>query len=503
VPQFLQHVHIGWGGFFTTLAILIALLFVRRLLPADRRRRGRTALAFLALSLLLRLVAGGLLSLEEPGAASVVSFLAILLESFGVTGVVALLVFDIGLARVHINVPSLVRDILMGLALAVITIGVLQTAGVNLVGLITTSAVLTAVIGLALQSTISNLFAGLSLQVDRTIGVGDWVLVGGRVGRVDEIKWRSTLLVTRDGDSVIVPNSHMLTNEVVNYSKPSRSHRVSLKLGVHYRHPPNEVKRVLVDAARGVRGVLDSPAPDCAPSEFGDSAVVYTLRYWVDDVQREVAIDGEIRTRVWYATQRAGVEIPFPIREVFMHEVSAERAEREKEHEIDERANALAQTDLFGALDQNDRKILARTLRMISFADGERIIRQGEEGSSPYLVRAGEVGVRLAVDGAEREVATIHAGQFFGEMSLMTGEPRRATCVAKGDVTCYEMQYEAFRRVLEGKPQIAEQISSVLGSRQSALEGERDNLSAEARARAAAENSSRLLARIRDFFNLG
>src|SRR5262245_53151136 len=107
MPQFLQHVHIGWGGFFTTLGILVALLFLRRLLTVDRRRRGRTALAFLALSLILRLGAGGLLSMEEPGAASVVSFLAILLEAFGITGFVALVVFDIGLARIRIDVPSL------------------------------------------------------------------------------------------------------------------------------------------------------------------------------------------------------------------------------------------------------------------------------------------------------------------------------------------------------------------------------------------------------------
>jgi small-conductance mechanosensitive channel/CRP-like cAMP-binding protein len=503
MADILRQVHIGWGGFFTTLGILVALLFVRRLLTADRRRRGRVALAFLALSIMLRLGAGGLLALQEEGSASVVSFLAILLESFGITGFVALVVFDISLARVRINVPSLVRDIVMGIALAIITIGVLQTAGVNLVGLITTSAVLTAVIGLALQSTISNLFAGLSLQVDRTIGVGDWVLVGGRTGRISEIKWRSTLLVTRDGDSVILPNAHMLSNEVVNYSKPTRNHRVTMKLGVHYRHPPNEVKRVLLEAARGVPGVLDEPAPDCFPSQFGDSAVVYSLRYWVDDVQREATIDGEIHTRAWYATQRAGIQIPYPIRDVFVHEITAEQAQREHEHEIEERANALAQTDLFGALDQADRQKLARSLTMVSFADGERIIRQGEPGDSLYLVRAGEVGVRLSVDGAEREVAVLRAGQFFGEMSLMTGEPRKATCSAKGDATCYVMQHGAFRRVIAAKPQIAEQISAVLGQRQSALEGERGNLSAEARARAAAENSSRLLARIRDFFNLG
>jgi small-conductance mechanosensitive channel/CRP-like cAMP-binding protein len=503
MPELLKHVHISWDGFFFTLGILIALLFARRLLTVDRRKRGRTALVFLALSLVLRLGAGGLFGIDEPGAGNVLGFLAILLEAFGITGVVALLAFDIGLARVHVTVPSLVRDIVQGIALAVITIGVLQSAGVNLVGLITTSAVLTAVIGLALQSTISNLFAGLSLQVDRTLGVGDWVHVGQRIGRIAEIKWRSTLLVTRDGDNIILPNAFLLQNEVLNYSKPTREHRIAMHVGIHYRHPPNDVKRVLVEAASGVPGVLESPAPDCFPTEFGESAIVYALRYWIDDVQREAAIDGEIKTRVWYATHRAGIEIPAPIRTVYTHAVTDEATRREQEHEVAARAQALAQTDLFRTLDEADRQLLAQSLKTEGFAAGERIIRQGDPGDSLYLVRAGAVAVLFAVDGVEREVAALGPGKFFGEMSLMTGEPRRASCAAKEDTTCWVVEHRAFRRMLAAKPQVAEQISAALGDRQTALEGERENLSAEAQARRAAENSSRLLARIRDFFNLG
>src|SRR5262252_1691096 len=126
MPEILQHVHVSWDGFLLTLGILVALLFVRRLLPADRRGRGRAALAFLALSLVLRLAAGGLQSIDQDKAASVVVFLSVLLEAFGITGFVALLVFDIGFARVRLSVPSLVRDIIQGVVLVVITIGVLQ-----------------------------------------------------------------------------------------------------------------------------------------------------------------------------------------------------------------------------------------------------------------------------------------------------------------------------------------------------------------------------------------
>lgn len=503
MPELFKHVQISWDGFLVTLAIFLALLFVRLLLPAGRRRHGRIALILLGLSLVLRLVAGGLGQLERPGVANVIAFVAVFAGAFGIAGTVALVLFDIGLARLRVQVPSLVRDIVVAVAAAVITIALLQDAGVNLVGLITTSAVLTAVVGLALQSTISNLFAGLSLQMDRTIAVGDWVKIGSRVGRVAEIKWRSTLLVTRDGENVILPNAHFLSNEVCNFSKPAPEHRLTMTVGVHYRHPPNEVKQVLLSAVEGVEGALANPPPDCLPVEFADSFILYALRYWVRDVARETAIDGEVRTRVWYATQRAGIEIPVPIRNVLMTQISAETLLQEHEKGFIDRRAALAETELFRNLAEPDRELLARGLKTVRFGAGERIIRQGDPGDSLYLVAAGEVVVRLAVDGAEREVATLRAGQFFGEMSLMTGEPRRATCAAKGDATCYVVLHSALASVLESKPEIAEQISRILAERQSALEGERDNLSAEARARRAAENGARLLARIRDFFHLG
>src|SRR5262249_35043329 len=174
-----------------------------------------------------------------------------------------------------------------------------------------------------------------------------------------------------------------------------------------------------------------------------------------------------------------------------------------EKQEQSERQAALAGTELFGGLDPEERQLLALVLKTESFASGEQIIRQGENGTSLYLIRDGEVGVRLAVAGHEREVATLHRGEFFGEMPLMTGEPRRATCAAKGDTSCYVIEHEALRRVLTAKPEVAEIVSTALGRRQSALEGERENLSAEARALRAEENSSRFLARIRNFFNLG
>src|SRR5262249_43555436 len=149
---------------------------------------------------------------------------AVLLLAFGLTGLSGLVLFDLAF-RNRLTMPTILRDIVQAAAFFIILLIVLRRSGVNLLSLIPTSAVLTAVIGLALQNTIANMFAGLSLQLDRTLNVGDWIQMGNRIGRITHIKWRSTFLVTRDGNNVILPNGELLRQEVLNYSKPSSVHR--------------------------------------------------------------------------------------------------------------------------------------------------------------------------------------------------------------------------------------------------------------------------------------
>src|SRR5262249_33345471 len=172
----------------------------------------------------------------------------------------------------------------------------LDQRGVDAGSLVATGSVVTAVIGFALQSTIANVFAGMALPFEGEVRIGDWIRVGGHVGLVQEIKWRATTILTRDGDVVVVPNNQLLTADVTNFSQPSPSHRMTITIGLHYRHAPNDVKAVLLEAVRSVPGVLTVPPPDAAPLDFGDSAVTYRLRYWIADFTDEITLDGEVRT---------------------------------------------------------------------------------------------------------------------------------------------------------------------------------------------------------------
>jgi len=486
----------------TAVGALAALILLRRRLPREHRDHGSVLQIFLVVGASLALLRLGLVAVGGGHLAfgRVMSVLATFFVAMGAVGTAVMGVFEILPARANLRFPLLVRDLILFLAFVVVLFGVLGQSGVDVSSMLTTSAVLTAIIGLALQSTLTNLMSGILLHMDRSLGVGDWVQFGTRKGCIAEIHWRSTVLRTTDGDTIIIPNGQIVAQEVHNYSRPSPAHRVWLKIGVHYRHPPNEVRRVLVEAVRETPGVLDGREPDCFPVEFGDSAIVYALRYWIDRFDQASEIEGEVRTRVWYAAERAGLEFPFPIRTV----ITGEQAMAEKQpapREMAARLAALEQVDLFTSLVPSEREMLASGLRAMPFAAGEPIIRQGTPGDSMFIIARGRIHVSLNQAGMNTLMATLGPGDFVGEMSLMTGEPRTATCLAASDVMTYELDHATFQRLLTTRPAVADHMSSLLAARQLHIEKKGGELNARAAVQTA-ERKTHLLQKIRSFFEL-
>ncbi len=483
-----------WAETWGVLVGLVVLIALRRVVDVDARARTRTPGIFLLAALVFRAAAsiapGAGLGAGGVGALRVLAVLCLIVASVGMAGIVF---FDLLLRRRP--VPTVVRDMAQLLVVVAIFVGILYEHGFDPVSLAATGGVLTAVVGFALQSTIANLFAGVALPIEGQLAIGDWIEVGGHVGRIREMRWRSTTVVTKSGDTIIMPNNQLITTTVNNFSRPSPSHRTVVRVGFHYRHPPNEVKAVLLDAVRGMPGLVESPAPDCFPVEFGDSAVTYALRVWIDDYLRLEPIEGEVRTRVWYAARRAGFEIPYPIRTIV-------GATAEVEDATASRIAALGRVDVLAPLDDTSRARLANALREQRFGAGEHIIRQDAPGDSLFIIARGDVEVRVSVDGAHRRIATLGPGEFFGEMSLMTGERRTATCTAIGDTVCYVIDQPAFRCVLDARPSLAEDISGILAERQVELDESREGLGAEARARRAREARSQLLTAIRRVFGI-
>jgi small-conductance mechanosensitive channel len=470
LPSRLAHEWSGQGSLpFVAVALLAVLFLLRFIVPASERGRVKAGI-FFAGAYLVSVLALGLFHPPVPPAThhDWLRLLSVLLFSFGVVIVAGLLLFDVVLVRREI--PRILRDLIQGVAYLITAALVLTRSEVDVTKVFTASVLTTAVIGLALQDTLGNVMSGLALQLERDLEIGDWISLDDRIsGRIRDVRWRATTIVTKNGDLMLIPNSAITRATIVNYTRPTTAHRQWINVRVHFRHPPARVREVIMEAVRGQPFVRADPSPDCILREFKDDASIYSIRYWMDDVQRDDSMDSAVRCAVWYALHRAGMEIPFPSRNVNLTEMNEDRARRKDDEEYARRVDALSRVDVFRALDAEKIDRLSRRLRMLMFGPGETILRQGDPGDSLYVVRSGAVAVQIGVLGAFKEVATLSDGQFFGEMSLMTGATRAATVVAKSDVECYIVDKEAFQEILQEKPELAGIISDILARRQVAL----------------------------------
>jgi small-conductance mechanosensitive channel/CRP-like cAMP-binding protein len=448
-----------------TLALL-ALPVLRRLAPRSRRHRGGSARLFLGLALLLAAAAIGLGAMATVSPGNVLQLFGVLALMLGLVGLGGLFVFDVVLPRLGIDVPSILRDLILLAVAVALGMGFLRLAGLDVFSIVTTSAVLTAVIGLALQSTIANVFGGLGLQLDRTLRRGEWIEVGSHVGKILEIGWRSTRIQTKDGDTVFVPNSELISKDVRNFARPVGAHRVTVRVGFHYRHPPNEVGHVLLAAIRGIPGVADHPAPECGPAEFAESAVVYALRYWITDFAHDYAIDEDVHARIWYAAQRAALEIPFPIRTLVSQHGAARARAAAEEHEQEEVLRLLETTEPFEGLEAGSRRRCARGIRRLEFGRGEHVLAPDEPADSVYLIDSGEVTVHLRSNGTSREGVTLRAGELVGRKLL----PGHASCTAHSDVVLYRFDHRALGEVVAADPRMRAGLSAIAEARQTLFE---------------------------------
>lgn len=363
-------------------------------------------------------------------------------------------------------VPRIFVDVVQFGLYGVVVVLTLHTAGLETGELLTTSALLTAVVGLALQDTLGNVFSGLAMQIGQPFEVGDWIAIdGGQHGRVIEIGWRATKLVTLDDTEIIVPNGVIAKSVVRNFTRPTPVERRRVKVGVEYGTPPERAKAVLVDAVSAVPGVLEDPRPGVVMLDYADSALVFEVRYYLDDHRAAEQTDGRVRERIWYALRRAGIGIPFPQRDLHVHTHDAQEA---RQRAIDRRDRALSHVALFDVLPAAGHRALAANSEERLYGSDEVIVRQGDKGSQLFVVIEGQVAV-LAGHPPD-EVARLGPDAFFGEMSLLTGAVRSATVRTVTASRLLVVDAQALAPVLEAHPEVTEQLSKALAERSSALE---------------------------------
>ncbi|HXX94560.1 MAG TPA: mechanosensitive ion channel family protein [Planctomycetota bacterium] len=396
-------------------------------------------------------------------------------------------------------IAPIIRDLVRVLILAgIFVLGVKQAfPEVDIGALVTTSAILSVVVGLALQESLSNVFSGIMLTIDRPFKPGDWVEVDGKEGKVLDSNWRSTRIHTREDDLIYIPNSTMAKSSIINLTDPTPEHLCRKKVGIEYSAPPNRVRTVLVNMMLHVDGVLKEPAPDVFLIAFEDSSITYELRYWIEAYDRRNRIDSEVMRGVWYHLKREGISIPAPIRDVYLHRHKPERRPEEV-------IVLLRRVDILAPLKEEDMLMLAEDLSHHLFARGEAICKQGDPGSTFYIIKAGTVGVKVkGSDGVEAEVARLTPGSYFGEMSLLTGEPRSSTCTALEDCELLCLDRDSFGVLLSENPPVAQAMSDILAARSQAtkerLHKERETMS-KPRTQDEEAGSRRILEKIRGIF---
>jgi small-conductance mechanosensitive channel/CRP-like cAMP-binding protein len=426
----------------------------------------------------------------------------LLLASIGRSGFVVLVDVLWSQRRAR-PLPKILRDVMQGLVFALVGLLVLRAAGVEPGSLLTTSALLTAVLGLSLQDTLGNLFAGLAIQAQQPFGVGDWIQFdddADHIGKVHEINWRATRILTLTQVEITIPNALAAKAPLVNYSRPNHVVRQDVRVVAPASVSPDKARHWMLQALRHTPYVLPAPEPHVVTVDYDERGIIYEVRFFITAFDLREMIKGDVRERIWYALHREGYEIPVPGRRVEVVRRAPQPA-KESTDSADYRYRLLSRLDLFQGLTQEQIKTLAQHCRHQAYGHEELIVRQGDRTSEMFIVERGQVRIEADLQGSDQPhiISTLDRGDFFGEMSLLTGEARVANVVATEETEVLVLTRETFAPIIESNPTLADRISRVLAERRKRLH---EAAGTSASPVAPTTEQAELLKRIRRFFSL-
>ena len=368
------------------------------------------------------------------------------------------------------QIPKFLREIFSALffILAVLIV-VSRIYGVQPSGVLLSSTVVVGIIGWAMQDLLGNVISGVALQVGKPFKAGDWLIVESQHAEVIEVNWRSTRLRTNDDHYLDIPNTQIVRSTIVNLSYPSHLHAMRMRIGLDGDTPPNRVKQVLLGAASESHGILTTPPPKVFLVEFADSSITYEIKFWMENHAAYNEISDGLRTSVWYALQRAHIAIPNPIRVV-----QIERKRPAAFHLPEETRALIRNKPFFKCLTDDQVKQIVESATVCLFGRGEHIVVQGAQGSSMFILLTGEAAVFVRHHDHETEparVASLQSGDYFGEMSLLTGEARSATVIASADCQVLEIAKSQLGQILQENTELLTSLSEMLAQRRLDNEG--------------------------------
>lgn len=377
-------------------------------------------------------------------------------------------------------VPRLVKDIF---TIIIYVIAITGIVGVvfkkSVTGFWTTSGIIGLILGFALKNVILDVFTGLAINIDRSYKIGDWIKVHGigsgenLVGQIIEINWRTTRLHTEDDSIVVLPNSLLGTQVVTNYWGAGPESRFETEpFCLDFSVPIERAKRILSAGAMAVvgqKGILENPQPQVMVNGTKALGVEYKVRFWMQPWQDGItqgAAKSLVTTSILEHLKQAGITPAYPKQDIFYAEMPKRYFDVQS---VKDKMELLHRAELFKHLNKQELQELAENMKLRRFAQGTKIIKQGEAGDSMFIVSEGLLHAYIQTgtnnNQTEIKVGQIEPGEFFGEMSLLTGAPRSATIVAATDVIVHEITKDHMNTLFSRRPEIVETISLVIAER--------------------------------------
>jgi small-conductance mechanosensitive channel/CRP-like cAMP-binding protein len=394
------------------------------------------------------------------------------------------------------EITSLLRTV-VSVAVYIIAFAIIfqaQYPGVNLGSIFAGSAIFGIVVGLALQDTLGNLFAGIALQADQPFQVGDVVSIANRgTGVVENVSWRGVKIRTFQNKLLIISNSVLGKESIEVASKGSLNARI-VNFNTLSSNSPAKTIQVVREAVRLAENVSPKIRPNVRIRNLGDSGIEWEVKYWLDNYAKHNDTDALVRQRIWYAFQREKIEFSSPTRTIHIETKPQEADIEEHVNAVTERLNNVS---IFAPLSDEETERLAHSATIRVYAPGEPIVRLGQEGRSMFVIARGSVDVQIPQGSSTKVLNTLHENDFFGEMSLLTGEPRTATVVAVEETEVLQIRKVAIKPIFEANPELVKAIGEMVDERREMLRsiGDQETNEEESRERS-------VFTSIRRFFGL-
>lgn len=463
----------------------------------------RFALLAWVLFVLFLTVEASLIVAGSSTAAQLSHYGALFVLGILTTRLLGLIFFRLLIPHFNLHPPRILEELLILLGYVGWTLYLLSDAGLELSSLITSTAVITAILAFAMQDTLGNILSGLALQLDQSICLGDWLEFEDMFGEVVQVQWRHTAIMTRFGEKILIPNSELMKNRVKiigGQTLPGRYNTIYFYSG--FEVSPTKVVDTIQSTLRKtlIHGSVPLRPPVCQVYNFEEGHITYALRFWVSDPRTIGAIRSTMWKHIYALFQRHGWYLSAPNLDlsIISQHKKTDLLSQTYRHSMEAKVSFLRSVGLFTALTDEEFELLAERLKTVFFVRGSKVIEQGDPGESMFIIVNGEAAIDIDAHGLLQRVAVLEAGEVFGEMSLMTGNPRHATVSAHNDLTCYELDKNSFSGILKKRPELAESLAKILNTRIEQLE-------AMQKKQPAANNISqeqRLLGNIRRWFGL-